>query len=265
MTSATLRPSELAADVRAVLERVTWAGTVLMLPPALERKLYERVNRALEALGAKWNRGKGGHVFASEEGLMHFVSMLESGVVPAKNAEAFFPTPREVVERMLDLAMMPDVQRKPRCLEPSAGVGAIALLVRGLYPQYEIHCVESNTERAMKLAQVGLPHVWNEDFLTWKPAAATYHRILMNPPFSVPDDSTAWITHLRRALVLLHPDGVLVSVVPSGCMHRTDRKHLTFRDSIAGRATYDELDPKAFKSSGTMVNTGLLVVEGIAR
>ena len=36
---------------------------VLFLPANLDRKVYTDVNKVLEALGGKWNRKAGGHVF----------------------------------------------------------------------------------------------------------------------------------------------------------------------------------------------------------
>ncbi len=256
----------LAPEVRAVLERSQFADGVLRLPAQMDRPLYESVNKALASLGGKWNRKQRGHLF-SGAAAGKLSAMLHTGVVPPKNPDAFFPTPSMVVDRMLDLARMADLpkRRQPLMLEPSAGDGAIAKAVQRDYGRYEIHCVESNTERAMELTAAGFPYVWNEDFLTWEPGANRYDRIIMNPPFRVDGDATAWMTHVARALTLLDPFGILVCVVPSGFMYRVDKKHAAFREGLASGAHYDALDAKAFAKSGTTVNAGLLVVPGRQR
>lgn len=256
--------STLAPDVRAVLERAAFDGGVLKLPgDQLERKLYVAVNAALESLGGKWNRGKQGHVFATDaEAKLR--GMLSKGVVPPKNPNAFFPTPADVVERMLDLAEIPE----EICfvLEPSAGTGAIAMEVMRRYPMASVDCVEVDEERAGALSDAGLRNVFLADFLAFdgdtEASVVAYDRIVMNPPFAVEGDATAWMTHVRHALTMLSPFGVLVSVVPSGFAFREDRKHVAFRRQIAGRSSYEALDANAFKESGTGVSSGLLVIQG---
>lgn len=255
----------ISPEVRAVLERAHFADGVLRLPAQLDRALYVAVNKALEALGGKWNRGAGGHRFAGDAATK-LAAMLSSGVVPPKNPDAFFPTPREVVAEMFALAEMDALTAfdRPTLLEPSAGEGAIAIEARRMFPHYLTHCVEVNQERARHLSNSGLQHVWNTDFLTWDADGQEYDRIVMNPPFNVDGDAVAWLTHIVRALELLHPDGILVSVVPSGYLYRDDRRHRAFRDGIADTSEYRPLDDKSFASSGTGVNAGLLRINGIA-
>lgn len=53
-------------DVRDVLANATIEGNILRLPPDLDRKLYQRVDQALSALGGAWNRKQRGHVFAGD-------------------------------------------------------------------------------------------------------------------------------------------------------------------------------------------------------
>jgi predicted RNA methylase len=253
----------LQPDVRIVLERATWDGGVLKLPgEQLERKLYVAVNAALEALGGKWNRGKKGHVFASDAE-SRLRAMLASGVVPPKNPNAFFPTPPAVVMRIIELADFPE-DEVVFVLEPSAGTGAIAGAVLHRYPCATIDCVEIDEDRVALLSKARGLRVSQADFLTWESDAGGYDRILMNPPFAVDGDATAWLAHVRRALGMLSPFGVLVSVVPSGFVHRNDRKHDTFRCQIAGRYEYYALPESSFKQSGTGVASGLLKILGEA-
>jgi predicted RNA methylase len=194
--------------------------------------------------------------------------MLDTGIVPVKNPDAFFPTPAPVVDEILRRALLDELPkgRPTLLLEPSAGTGAIAVAALHAAPSScAIHCVEIHPGRSLYLSGVGLPHVWNEDFLMWGEGVGEYDRILMNPPFARADDATAWLTHVERALSLfLAGTGRLVSVVPSGYQQRADKRHSAFRASIAGRSEYLPLPKDSFKESGTGVNAGLLIVDGIA-
>ena len=50
-------------DVLAVLSRSTVVGSSLVIPDQLDRKLYVKTNKVLEAAGGKWNRKARAHVF----------------------------------------------------------------------------------------------------------------------------------------------------------------------------------------------------------
>jgi hypothetical protein len=58
----------------------------------LERKLYEAVNKGLDALGGKWNRGMGGHVFGTDP-RPQVEALLGTGVVVVEH-DGFFRTDR---------------------------------------------------------------------------------------------------------------------------------------------------------------------------
>src|SRR3990167_7912740 len=83
----------------------------------LERKLYERTNKALEAMGGKWNRKAGGHIFTTDPSL-HLSSLLDNGSLQVAK-DGWFPTPRQVIEMMLER-----VEPAGKVLEPSAGESA---------------------------------------------------------------------------------------------------------------------------------------------
>jgi hypothetical protein len=59
-------PKFMTPEVRAILARSTIEDDALTLPEALNRKLYERVNKALESAGGRWDRASGTHLFASD-------------------------------------------------------------------------------------------------------------------------------------------------------------------------------------------------------
>jgi predicted RNA methylase len=254
MPSKTLSP-----EVRSVLARATCTDNVLRLPSGqLDRKLYVAVADAIEALGGKWNKKAGAHLFDGEVA-PKLAALLDDGIVPVKNPDAFFETPPEVVRQVVAAAVLDDIPSQGlRVLEPSAGKGAIALgLSAALSSDATLDTVELNPERAAILRNRGF-WVHEGDFLAY--SAEPYDLIAMNPPFAITGDATAWITHVRHALTLLRPGGRLVAIVPAGIVHRADKKHQAIR-ALFDAATVEPLHPNAFKSSGTGVNACLLTYD----
>jgi hypothetical protein len=131
----------------------------------------------------------------------------------------FFPTPPELIDRMLEFA---NVQPHHRCLDPEGGAGDICLAVRALGVS-AIDCFEINLDLHQALTLLGFqPH--GRDFLAATPRPI-YDRVLMNPPFS----GDAYIDHVRAAYNWLAPGGELVAVLPNGyCGSRiTKRREFT--------------------------------------
>lgn len=251
----------LSDDVRDILTRATCDGTALRLPPdRLDRKLYVAVNDAIEAMGGKWNRKAAAHLFDSDVA-PKLAALLNDGVVPEKNPDAFFETPPEVVAMVRDAAIVDDYPDDLRILEPSAGRGAISRALRDAMPAGAmLDTAEVNPERAAILRRDGFT-VHEGDFLSY--SAEPYDVIAMNPPFAVTGDATAWITHVRHAITLLAPGGRLVAIVPRGIEFRQDKKHAALRALLAG-ATWEPIPDGAFTESGTGVNTSLLVYDAPA-
>lgn len=103
----------------------------------------------------------------------------------------FYPTPEELVNKMLDGVNLNYVKT---VLEPSAGKGDI---VQGLkshakYQNLDIDCVEINKDLRNCLKGAGY-RVVGDDFLTYS-TMKQYDLIVMNPPFSNGD------AHLLKAL-----------------------------------------------------------------
>ena len=211
----------------------------------LERDLYTRLNKALVAMGGKWDRKAGGHVFQFDprdkvEGL------LENGSLTVER-DGFFETPPAVIDRMLELL--------PRnagwyVLEPSAGLGAIADKVNASV------CVEKNEERARYLASKG-HEVCHCDFLTDYNPLYLFDAIYMNPPFEELQD----IDHVLKAYSLLEVGGSLVSVMSESPFFRQDKKAVQFREWLSEKNGYSEKLPEgSFKKSGTGVNARLVLI-----
>lgn len=117
----------------------------------------------------------------------------------------FYPTPEELVNKMLDGVNLNYVKT---VLEPSAGKGDI---VQGLkshakYQNLDIDCVEINKDLRNCLKGAGY-RVVGDDFLTYS-TMKQYDLIVMNPPFSNGD------AHLLKALkVQQRYGGAVVALV----------------------------------------------------
>lgn len=120
----------------------------------------------------------------------------------------FYPTPEELVNKMLDGVNLNYVKT---VLEPSAGKGDI---VQGLkshakYQNLDIDCVEINKDLRNCLKGAGY-RVVGDDFLTYS-TMKQYDLIVMNPPFSNGD------AHLLKALKMQQRyGGAVVALVKAG-------------------------------------------------
>jgi len=256
--------SQLAEGILKVLSTVEIKGSTVRITEQLDRKLYLAVNEVLERLGGKWNRKVKMHLFNSDPtDLLNVV--IESGELDPKIKTGYFPTPPEIVTRMLDLA---DLDRKHLILEPSAGQGHIAdeICKRLNLHTHEIMVCETLLENRHILAEKGYA-VEECDFIEFSRECGrqylSFDRIVMNPPFAPP--SQADIDHVTAAFNLLAPGGILVTIMSAGVLFRENKKTVEFRENIMEvYGTYlDRLPEGAFKESGTMVNTVLLRLENV--
>jgi hypothetical protein len=141
----------------------------------------------------------------------------------------FFPTPPEIINRMLQIAR---IDSSHRVLEPSAGAGDLCLAVRKLGAVVE--CFEINSDLHQSLTLLGFQPL-DRDFLFATPRPI-YDRVLMNPPFS----GDAYIDHVRAAYEWLAPGGELVAVLPSGYQSSRSLQRRNFSDWL------DDLDASRY-------------------
>ena len=170
--------------------------------------------------------------------------------------EGFFPTPKAIVEKMLDEA---DIKPGEKVLEPSAGKGNIADAIRENYPDNALDVVEWNASLNELLSEKG-HNVVGVDFLQH---SGEYDKIIMNPPFEKGQD----IDHIRHAYSLLNDGGRVVCIMSEGPFYRSDKKATEFREWRASLGGVSEKLPEgAFKSSerSTGVNTRLVVIDKAA-
>lgn len=125
-----------------------------------------------------------------------------SGMLPDQRAHQFYPTPRALAERAVELA---EIEPGHTVLEPSAGQGAIGDLLPAwatLVEVAELHCEILRAKGRDPICA---------DFLRWSPGRR-FDRIVMNPPF----DRGRWQLHLDHAATLLAAGGRIVAVLPAG-------------------------------------------------
>lgn len=239
--------AQIDSDVRDVLSRAECAGSTLRLPPGqLDRKLYERVNKALANAGGKWNKSAKAHVFASDA-QPKLIAMLGSGVsIDEKKRDQAFLTPPDLARHLAELANVEGCL----VLEPSAGRGALAdaCMAAGAIA---VECFEINSEFADDLLSKEYP-VTVGDFLRFNPAKH-YERIVMNPPFTKNQD----IKHVEHALTFLAEHGTLVAIM----MPNQNRKGF---QEIVGSEDYAteiiDVPRGAFKESGTEIATIIIKI-----
>lgn len=159
----------------------------------------------------------------------------------------YFPTPIVMVNKMVQLAEMRQ-DEDYRILEPSAGKGNIADVLAAM--GYKPDCIEVNYRLRQILTMKG-HNLVGDDFLEYTPAEP-YHRILMNPPFENGQD----FQHIRHALTMLRPGGVLVSVVANGATYAKNKEWL----AEVGCKADIEVVGGAFRESGTGVATRIISI-----
>lgn len=242
---------QLDTEILDALAAAETDGNALRLTGQLDPKLYKRVNKALEAAGGKWNRGKRVHLFTSDAAAV-LAALTGTGEVMTDSDAQYFPTPADVCDLLFEMA---DLDHGMTALEPSAGRGAIASRLRPLVDA--VDCIELHPKYAADIESGGYARkLWTGDFLAFEPRPE-YDRVIMNPPFTRGQD----VDHVRHALRFLAPGGLLVSVMMSSIEHRSDRKHREFREMVARAGGYfEKLPDRAFRESGTEISTVAAVI-----
>lgn len=249
-----MKTIQLSDDVLAVLRRSAIVDGVLRLPDErLERSLYAAVDKALQAIGGKWDRKVGGHTFADPAALNEALSSaIVSGTVAPPSKNGYFPTPEPLARHIVGIA---EIESDHLVLEPSAGQGHLADIIAEIVPKNRIVCIEPLSENQAVLAQKGYA-LFARDFFECSPYPV-FDRVVMNPPF----ENQADIAHVRRAFLCLKPGGRLVAIMSPGFTFRQDKIALAFAAAIARQGAHVEANPPgSFRESGTDVSTVTVVI-----
>jgi len=253
--------STIPQYVLKVLSACSFEGNKLFLPDQLDRPTYTATNKVIVAAGGKWNRKAKAHVFDEDAADAMDTIILTGEYVDKKKEFQQFDTPKSVVKTMIGLAKM---QPNLKILEPSAGTGNI---VNGIFESEkssEVYAVEIDPARVKILKESSfqdckIEMVYEDDFLAIPPETFIgFDRILMNPPFTKGQD----IAHIQHAANTLNRGGLLISVASSSVTFRQEKKYADFREWVAERnGIILELEENAFKESGTLVSTVLVIIE----
>ncbi len=254
----------ISDSVREALETAVIEGDRLMLPSQLDRADYVAVNKVLENLGGKWNRKAKAHVFPRDprEAL---AEVLHSGETPRapRTVEGFVRTPDDVAyDIVYNDTEIGDLEGGLRVLEPSAGDGSLVRAILKANRQAQIVALEPNVERANLILgeapQVCVEPITLETYAGTFPGLRNYRKpfdaVVMNPPFSVPGNSTIWIDHIEIAWRLLKEGGRLTSIVPAGYRFRDDTKHRRIRNLVEEHVSHTrDLPDDTFGGVRTLV------------
>jgi hypothetical protein len=187
------------------------------------------------------------------------LKQLLERVFEEDQSEQFYPTPIPIVRKMIQEA---NIQSGMRILEPSAGKGNIADLVREMHPDVTIECIEINAIRAEILRLKGYK-VYEQDALTvTSEQAGTFDRVLMNPPFL----KTLGAKHVRYMFDnLLKPEGRLVALLNAGAYSDgNDLQAVQFKrfvDKYGKAVGIDKMDYNVEIERAIGIHIGMFVVD----
>jgi hypothetical protein len=171
-------PVPIPDVVRESLVSMKFDGDSAALVQQLDRNGYNRVNKILEALGGKWNKKGGHHVFASCDPEEAVANYLATGKLDKPEKFGFFPTPAPLARELVRLA---GLRHGDTVLEPEAGVGGLAIICAEVVGQGNVTCYELQQKNCDVLRSLGF-NVQQADFLTIKPEAK-FSKVILNPPF----------------------------------------------------------------------------------
>lgn len=250
---------KISDPVLAILEQAKFVGRNLYINHLgkLDKKLYADVNKVLEAIGGKWNRGAQAHIF--DEAVEPLIeTILETRTYSrVKQDLGQFDSPPEVVAEVIRLCQ---IKAGDWFLEPQAGIGNIAAAAEdagAVVWAYEIDAKRC-AQLSRRLVGGDAGAIIQADFLAVDPGEEPGFAVIgMNPPFAKQVD----IDHVLHAFKFLRPGGRLVSVMSGGTMQRVNKKATAFREFVwAHGGQFIELPDGAFASSGTEVHTCIVVI-----
>ncbi len=240
-----------------ILGKCTVEGQIVKLPnEKLERKVYQEVAKTLELIGGKW---KGGNVqgFIFNHDPSELLYQVQNGEKRNLKKEfQFFATPQDLAETLVEMAFV-NQKIAGKILEPSAGQGAIINAIHKLeFSQLNVRYCELNEINRTFLEKIPYTEYLGEDFLKLQ-AKEAFATIIANPPFNKNQD----IDHIYKMYECLKPGGRIVSIASKHWQHASGKKEKVFSDWLETiGAEIHEIEAGAFKKSGTMVSSVIIVI-----
>jgi protein-L-isoaspartate O-methyltransferase len=236
----------------------------LSVRPSMTNEEYDDLKYRIESIGGHWREKFGGFVFDIDP--MPNLRKEETwGPVEHsqhkkwKIMRQFYPTPDNLAEYMVKLA---EIEPHHLILEPSAGSGA---LLRPLGRTNDIVAIEIDDSLATGLMEVGYSVVINSSFeraIEDGDVGQWFDRIVMNPPFSTPDEKQIGIKHIMLAYDLLVSGGILVAIIAENDLYYDTARTKNFNEFLKLVDAYVEEVPfRGFLSSGTSVDTVIIKIK----
>ena len=182
-----------------------------------------------------------------------------------------FSTPPDLAFLM---AWASAVHRKDTALEPSAGLGGLAIFAHEAGAKVVLN--EYNDRRAALLKKLNIGTVYQENAEQLDnilPASVKPTVVIMNPPFSstagrIPGQrkTANGIMHLEQALARLEPGGRLVALIGKGKMHADPQVLEDWISNTAKTHAYRArigLSGKGYKKYGTDYSNQILIFDKI--
>lgn len=175
----------------------------------------------------------------------------ENGTAPkAVSSFNLFQTPSPIAFRMASI-VEGHCGGSCRVLEPSAGLGRIYRALMDVLPSCRVSLVEQSPDCSAELYRICRDgdRLFQRDFLEFSPEeAGLFDAVCMNPPFKMGAD----IRHIRHALEMLRPGGILVSLCYNGSRQNQILKPMA--DS------WEVLPEGSFSKEGTSASVVLLTI-----
>lgn len=241
----------LSQEVLAELVLMEFEGVHARLVRPLDRALYVTVDKALQALGGKWDRKSKTHLFPTDAQTLVEAAVLAGEVTTASDL-GFFPTPDGVARDLVRWVLNGPLRYDGMLLEPSVGTGSLARYMVA-FAKVRSYDVVWRPELAGLLGQ-GLSFM-QQDFMTTNNASDPFAGAVFNPPFAktLGHDALDHVLHVLRQLSPFAPFG---GILPASVKWRGDKRFVAFREEMAKHGVeYEDLPEGTFKASGTMVRT----------
>lgn len=249
---AVAAPAPVKLTIEQELSLLTVSGSKLQLP-VQQLQHYDEISQRLSKAGGRYITGRNKH-FAFDDGVdcADLLRRLVAGeTVNFQQEYQFFATPEsKAIEVAEEIRKSLGTLRGKRVLEPSAGTGALANVVRRMGA--DVVVVEAWNVNAIKLRAQGY-EVIERDFLRVTPEEiGTFDAVLANPPFTKNQD----IQHVMHMLQFIRPGGALSVIMSTGWLEGKTKMHAQFREFLATQdVTVAAIEAGAFRESGTTVPT----------